>query len=89
MKKVKEQRCLEIYIGNMREYEIEIIKYYVNKDFISLSFNIERHYNLTLLTNTKKTLVDKDTRIFEIVFECYTYYNRLDELCEIEILKIL
>ena len=89
MKKVREQRNFEICIDNMRGFEIEIFKYYLNRDLCSLSFNIERHYNLTLLTKSKKTQIDNVTKIFEIVFECYTYYNNFNELCEIEIIKFV
>lgn len=89
MKKVREQRNFEICIDNMRGFEIEILKYYLNHDLCSLSFNIERYYNLTLLTNSEKTKIDNDTKIFEMVFECYAYYNVFDELCEIEIIKFL
>lgn len=89
MEKVREQRNFEICVDAMKPFEMEILTHYLNHDLTNLCDNIESRYNLTTLTESEKTCMMIDTKIIELVFECYSYYNRFRELGEIEIIKIL
>ena len=89
MEKVREQRNFEICADVIKPFEMEILTHYLNHDLTNLCYNIECRYNLTTLTESEKSHMKIDTKIIELVFECYSYYNRFGELSEIEIIKFL
>lgn len=89
MVKVKEKRSFEVCVDNMKQFEMEILNSYLNQNYTNMRYNIERRYNLTTLTNSKKSQMDSSINVLEIVFICNTYYNFINDLCEIEIIEFL
>ena len=89
MKKVRERRSFGICLDSMRKWEIDIVANYVNGDFSELKEDIESRFNLTEVTQEVKTEIDKHINVIDIVFFCECYYNKLHDLCEIEIIEFL
>lgn len=89
MKKVRERRSFGICLDSMRKWEIDIVANYVNGDFSELKEDIESRFNLTEVTQEIKTEIDKHINVIDVVFFCVCYYNKLDDLCEIEIIEFL
>mgnify|MGYP000894633929 CR=1 FL=1 len=69
--------------------DVDVIKHYVNKNFVDLKSVIESQYRLSVPTDTKTTFVNDITNILEIVFKCDVYYNDYNEVCKITIIDFL
>lgn len=89
MKKVREIRNFVICLDRMRKWELEILGDYVNGDFSELKKDIECRFDLSETTTQEKTQIDEDINVLDIVFKCISYYNKLDELCEVDIIEFL
>lgn len=89
MKKVKELRSIGICLESLRKWEIDIIANYINNDFSQLKEDIELRFDFSETTTQEKTQIDKDINVLDIVFKCVSYYNKLDELCEVDIIEFL
>ena len=89
MKRVREIRNFGICLDSMRKWESEILGNYVNGDFSGLKEDIECRFNLSETTTQEKTQIDKDINVLDIVFKCISHYNKLDELCEVDVIEFL
>lgn len=89
MKKVRERRSVDICLDRMSTYQVDIMKHYLDCNFEKLAQIISYHYNITEKNNSEESRMLNDINIYEILFECYTYYNAFDVMCEVEIINFL
>lgn len=89
MKKVREVRNYELCLDTLLPRDINILRHYVNRNFKDLKNEVESHYTIVELTDEKQSIIHDEINVFEIVFICDVYYNKFNDICEIEIIAFL